>query len=76
MKAFIGSLVQDFSEVEHFCGLAVVIFSTRLEVDTAFHILQMRKLSRKTKQPSLLEPGLQSRLKSKIQCPVVPSCLP
>ena len=76
LKAFIGSLVQDLSEVEHFSGLVVVIFSTRLEVDIAFHILQMRKLSRKTKQPSLLEPELQSRLESKIQCPVVPSSLP
>lgn len=69
MKAFIGSLVQDLSKVEHFSGLVVVMFSTRLEVDIAFHVLQMRKLSRKTKQASLLEPELQSRLESKIQCP-------
>lgn len=69
MKAFIGSLVQDLSKVEHFSGLVVVMFSTCLEVDIAFHVLQMRKLSRKTKQASLLEPELQSRLESKIQCP-------
>ena len=68
MKPFIGSLVQDLSEVEHFYGLVVVIFPILLEVDITFHILQMTKLSRKTKQPSLLEPGLQSSLESKIQC--------
>ena len=68
MKPFIGGLVQDLSEVEHFYGLVVVIFPILLEVDITFHILQVTKLSRKTKQPSLLEPGLQSSLESKIQC--------